>query len=88
MIPDCSNLGLSGIDTIDQLQNVHFDLLSFSNAKQRCNRSFSRAVYGIWYTLLIFASVLLTVDGAMKSIENEIMLMSSEINTGLQKFRE
>lgn len=55
---------------------------------KRCNRSFSRAVYGIWYALLIFASVLLTVDGAMKSIENEIMLMSSEINTGLQKFRE
>ena len=65
------------------LPYYHFQMHS-----KRCNRSFYRAVYGIWYALLIFASVLLTVDGAMKSIENEIMLMSSEINTGLQKFRE
>ena len=35
MIPNGSNLGLSGIDTIDQLQNVHFALLSFSNAQQK-----------------------------------------------------
>lgn len=55
---------------------------------KRCNRSFSRAVNGKWYTILIFVSVLLTVDGAMKSIESEIMLMSSEINTGQQKFTE